>query len=122
MWGFQKSEIKILFILCIFILVGSGIRLYQNKWKPLPKIQETYDPGIEKGLKARSDYFNHKISLNSASEEELMRLPGIGPVIAQRIIQYRNRYNNFKSIEEIKKVKGVGEKTYQKIESSLTLN
>lgn len=61
------------------------------------------------------------ISINSASLEELDTLPGIGPAIAQRIIDYRNTNNGFKSLEELMEVSGIGEKTYEKLADLITL-
>lgn len=60
------------------------------------------------------------ISLNAASKEELETLPGIGPSIATRIIEYRSA-NTFKSIEQIKDVKGIGEALYVKIKDLVCL-
>lgn len=60
------------------------------------------------------------ISINSASEEELDALPGVGPAIAQRIVAYRNE-KPFQSIEEIKKVKGIGDAMYAKIQNMICL-
>lgn len=62
-----------------------------------------------------------KISLNSATIEELMTLPGIGESKAKLIIAYRNTNNGFKEIEEIKNVKGIGDSIYEKIKAFLTL-
>ncbi len=56
-----------------------------------------------------------KIDLNAASLEELDSLPGIGPVLAQRIIDYREQNDGFRSVSEIVNVNGIGEKTYEKI-------
>lgn len=62
-----------------------------------------------------------KISLNSASIKELMTLPGIGESKAKLIILYRDQNNGFKSIEEIKNVKGIGNSIYEKLKDYLIL-
>jgi len=62
-----------------------------------------------------------KINLNTASATELDSLPGIGPVYAQRIIDYREAHGGFKSIEEIVQVKGIGPKTFAKIRDLITV-
>lgn len=59
------------------------------------------------------------INLNSASLAQLDSLPGIGPVYAQRIIDYRNSSGGFKSIDEIKNVKGIGDKTFEKFKNQI---
>lgn len=61
------------------------------------------------------------ISLNNATKEELLTLPGIGEAKAQSIIDYRNTNGEFKAIEEIMNVKGIGESIYNKIKEYLTL-
>ena len=62
-----------------------------------------------------------KVSLNSATIEELMTLPGIGESKAKLIIEYRSNNKGFKEIEEIKNVKGIGSSIYEKIKDYLTL-
>lgn len=64
---------------------------------------------------------NGKVSLNKATLDELMTLDGIGEKKAQAIIDYRNKNNGFKSIEEILEVDGIGSTTYEKIKDRLTL-
>jgi competence protein ComEA len=61
------------------------------------------------------------IPLNRAREEDLDRLPGIGPVMARRIIEFRETRGGFTSLEELKKVKGIKEKTFEKIKGYLSL-
>ncbi len=61
------------------------------------------------------------ISLNSATKEDLMRLPQIGEKTAERIIEYRESQGGFQSLEELKNVKGIGDKTYEQILPFLTL-
>lgn len=61
------------------------------------------------------------INLNTATKDELVALPGIGPAKAQAILDYRNKNGAFKSIEELKDVKGIGAKRYEKIKGELTV-
>ncbi len=62
------------------------------------------------------------ININTADENELQKIRGVGPAIAQRIIDFREQNGNFKSIDEIKKVRGIGEKTFEKMKDSITVN
>lgn len=61
-----------------------------------------------------------KVSINSGTLEQLDSLPGIGPAIAQRIIEYRQT-QSFTSLEDIKNVKGIGDVMYEKIKDLITL-
>lgn len=62
-----------------------------------------------------------KININTASASQLDTLPGIGPVYAQRIIDYRTANGGFKSIGEIENVKGIGSKTFEKMKDLITI-
>lgn len=70
---------------------------------------------------ARSDADAKKISINTASAQSLTGLPGIGPSKAQAIVDYRSRTGGFKSLDELKKVKGIGPKTYEALKELITL-
>lgn len=61
------------------------------------------------------------ININTATLEELDRLPGIGPSIAQAIIDYRTANGPFKTIEDINNVKGIGDALFAKIKDSITV-
>ncbi|NBY51775.1 MAG: ComEA family DNA-binding protein [Actinobacteria bacterium] len=65
--------------------------------------------------------FTGTININRATKPEFDSLAGIGPVIAARIITYRNQNGPFMAIEDLLKVSGVGPKTLEKIRSRLTL-
>lgn len=59
-----------------------------------------------------------KINLNTASEDELIKVDGIGPVTAAKIIKYRNdRGGKFKNLEELMNISGIGEKKFQKLKN-----
>ncbi len=60
-----------------------------------------------------------RIHVNSASAEELERLPGVGPVIARAILEYRESKGRFFSTEELLKVKGIGAKKFEAIRSAV---
>ncbi|MBO8136740.1 MAG: helix-hairpin-helix domain-containing protein [Desulfotomaculum sp.] len=62
-----------------------------------------------------------KININAAGEAELSSLPGIGPALSKRIIEYRSSNGMFKSIEEIKKVPGIGDKKYESIKNLISV-
>ena len=61
------------------------------------------------------------INLNTATKDELVALPGIGPAKAQAILDYRSAHGAFKSVEEVKDVKGIGAKRFEKIKGELTV-
>jgi competence protein ComEA len=63
-----------------------------------------------------------KINVNSATVEQFESLPGVGPKLAARIVEYRQKAGgSFKTTQELINVKGIGEKNFARIESYLTL-
>ena len=59
--------------------------------------------------------------MNTATVEELMSVPGIGQVIAQRIVEFREKNGPFKSIDDLLKVQGIGEKSLARIKDHLSV-
>lgn len=59
------------------------------------------------------------ININKANEQDLQTLQGIGPSLASKIITYRNENGNFKNIEDIKKVSGIGESIFENIKDKI---
>lgn len=62
-----------------------------------------------------------KVNINTANEEKLKALPGVGESMAKKIIDYRNKNGKFNSIEDIKNVSGIGDSKYENIKEYLTI-
>ena len=87
-------------------------------------IRNINDINLEVGaenIEVNEDSDDGKISINDADLNKLKEIPGIGEVKANSIILYREKNNGFKSIEELKNVDGIGEKTFEKIKDSIKL-
>lgn len=61
------------------------------------------------------------ININKASKEELQKLTGIGESTAKKIINYREEYGKFKTIEDIKNVSGIGDAKFEAIKKDITV-
>ena len=78
------------------------------------------EAGIEDSQeKIQQNREEKKININTATEQELESLKGIGPATAKNIIRYREEYGGFSSIEEIKNVKRIGDKIFEKIKADI---
>ena len=63
-----------------------------------------------------------KININTATSDELDKLPGVGPATAAKIIEYREQNGPFATIEDLKKVKGIGDKKFEDLKDYITVN
>lgn len=63
-----------------------------------------------------------KINLNTASSEQLQMLDGVGPATADAIVDYREQNGNFDSVDELKSVKGIGDKKLEKLSDAVTVS
>ena len=72
--------------------------------------------------KTNLEKINGKVNLNTAKREELIQgIPGVGEKIANRIVSYRETYGEFKNIEEIMNIKGIGEKLFKNMKDYITV-
>lgn len=106
------------------LLLGSTFETLLNKAEL--DLNDNYDISLDYVLKNNEYIYSNnsnedRISINSASLDELIKLPGIGEKSANKIIDYRNKYGNFKHIEELKNVSGIGDKKYEKIKELITI-
>jgi len=80
---------------------------------------EQIRPGSSPKLEIGPD---EKINLNSAYAADLLRLPEIGEVIAERIIEYRHQIGKFTKVDQLSNVKGIGPKKLERIRNHLTID
>jgi len=81
-----------------------------------PETQEKSESSNESAIKP-----NGKVNINTASASQLEGLSGIGPKLAERILEYRTSNGPFKSPEQIINVKGIGPKTFEKFKGEITI-
>lgn len=71
------------------------------------------------GTETGTVYQDERVNINTADSEQLQTLTGIGPVTAEKIIEYREENGRFDNIEDIKNVSGIGEKTFEKLKDDI---
>ena len=77
------------------------------------------DSGNSGGSGASGRSSDGKININTADSTQLQELNGVGPATAEKIIDYRKQNGRFQSIEDIKNVSGIGDKTYEKLKDHI---
>ena len=141
---FLTPQERFIILFLVFLLVlGTSLYLYKlnhpsfapaytikdfdKKINPAQQSSETVNYNLPLPAEQSPYTFKKKplplkrVNINTARESELMTLPGVGPVYVKRIIVYREKNGPFKSVEEIKRIKGIGEKTFLKMKRYLTI-
>lgn len=78
----------------------------------LPEISESHQPNTQ---------MDDRININTATEQQLQTLPGIGPSKASAIIEHRTERGPFQKVEDIMQVSGIGQKTFERLESLIVV-
>ncbi len=97
-------------------ILSDGQKIY------IPTKQEMKDAENNGGFSVSSGSGKQGlININTANSAALQELPGVGPATAEKIISYRSENGKFKSIEDLKNVSGIGDKTFEKMKSKITV-
>ena len=81
-----------------------------------------YDDVAEFSAEKSKESSQILVNINTAGEGELVKLPSIGPVTAERIMCYRTDFGRFNTIEELKNVKRIGSQTLEYVKTQIILN
>ncbi len=98
--------------------VTDGEKIYVPKHGEAAAVGES---SMGQGIPAQQGETGGKININTASATELDTLPGIGPSLAARIIDYREKSGPFKSTEDIQKVSGIGARRYEQLKDLIAV-
>ncbi len=95
----RRLRVTVLLLLSLFFLVAvTGTAIHEIR---APRTVAEWNAAVSTS--------SLRIHLNTATEEELCLLPGVGPVIAQRILNYRSTVGSFRSLEELLEISGISE-------------
>ena len=103
---YRSDKLVLMGVIAIALVSALGTRA---AFAPEPQIAQ---------LLAR---LSEPLDLNSATLDELIDLPGIGPVLAQRIIEYRERHGGFRTLEELLEIRGIGPKRFEQLKGRVRL-
>lgn len=143
MLNLTRQERLVIQFLALFFLIGSGIHIIRNLSRDRTTVKFSDDESNTREFRQRAEeldsvFFSQKqsgesdistgdthgsqtINLNTATKSELMSLPNVGEVTAQRIIDYRSEHHGFTIIDELMNVKGIGEKTFERIKNEVSV-
>ncbi|PIR18392.1 MAG: hypothetical protein COV46_00260 [Deltaproteobacteria bacterium CG11_big_fil_rev_8_21_14_0_20_49_13] len=106
----------------VIVLVSGFYNIYQFADKPNDNRPSSFSlDSISPVTPQEAILLGQKLDINVASVADLEVIPGIGPSLAKRIVEYRNAHGPFRSIEELDPVNGVGPKILERLKIYLKL-
>ena len=112
MFHFTKDERLVLFVFSVVIFSGTTLNMAYKKYPHLKNIVHLMQTNI----------LYSKLDLNQATAQELIKIPYIGEMTAKNIVEYRYQHGSFEVLEDLKKVKGIRDKNFEKFKDYLKIN
>ncbi len=110
-----RTEASLLLGLLALLLAGLAYRWWQRQQPVPPPTAEEAARFREGAARMQKVLKPEPLNVNTATAEELERLPRIGPVLARRIVEYRETHGPFRRLEDLQRVPGIGPKTLQQL-------
>jgi competence ComEA-like helix-hairpin-helix protein len=128
-----KTERNVILFLVTTMILGAAIRLYQATFPTLPQFDYRASDSTFAVLSVAPEdsmsvvptsmttrEVSGKLNINTATEQELMDLPGIGEVTAERILKYRIETGKFTTIEDLRAIKGISKNKLERLSPMIT--
>jgi competence protein ComEA len=116
-FAFTKNEQKVFFFLAVVMLIGAGIKFVRNY--TAEDINQHFDYSQTDSIfTERSKRIEQ---LSDTSDAKPVSLPGIGESMAERILLYRQDNGKFKTITDLKKIKGIGDKKFERLKEFIEI-
>jgi comEA protein len=118
------TERNVILFLTLTLVVGAAIRFYQERIPPdrqfdYTSVDSTFAVFQKRvttdSIRQNDGASNRVVNINIATKAELTSLPGIGAILADRIIRQREEQGEFETISELQKVKGISKKKFEKL-------
>lgn len=113
MFNLERREIVLVLALTSLLIAGIALRVYTRSHTVTVFERVPLDPSLTGTAMTAED--TARVNINEAGIEELMKLKGIGKVLATRIVEYRSTRGQFTTSDDIMKVKGVNRKLLDRI-------
>lgn len=119
MFSLTRKEQIVVSILSGALVVGAAISYWDARHpdaiQEFQVVRTTNPPAGDSSWVKELPLGNRRIDLNRATTRELEQLPRIGPSMAARIIAWRKSHGPFRSVDDLKRVRGIGEKTFEEL-------
>jgi comEA protein len=125
----NRGEKLAIIAVCLFLagLLGYGLGVRRSVGDYTVRVGQVLstpavlDTPLPSDDSSPEHYIDGRLDINTASAEEFDSLPGIGTVLAERIVDYRQEHGAFTRIEELMEVSGIGEKIFGELEKYITI-
>jgi len=127
-----NTERKVILFLVVTLLAGAGIRLYQATFPSAPQfdyrssdstfaaLSAAPEDSSAEAVKEEIGDASGKLNINTATKQQLLDLPGVGEVTADRILTYRTEAGKFADIDELRAIKGMSKRKIENLRPLIT--